>query len=124
MPNQTHCFKLAEMQICNIFFSATLPAAASTYVNGSGGLAGDGFPVPKNGYITQLSVWDDTNNVLYTDVAEDAVSGNNRLSCYATFTGTDFQIRVRKNGVNTSLIVTVPISVMIFVTVTFTQKME
>ena len=111
------------MTPCLIFFSMTLPGSGDGYVHGAGGIAADGFPVPYDGYLTNIRVWDYTNSVRYGDHDEVTLSANQRLSIWASDQGADYEIRSAINGVTTTLKArNVPHNAIILVTLTFLQK--
>lgn len=121
MHNTTHALVMAQNPRSNLAFSAAL-GTASIYLNGSGGIAGDGFPIPYDGFLTDLNTWDGATN--RTDVDEIAISSNDRLSIYAFYTGSDFTIKVYKNGAATDLqVANFPASTNIYACISFTQKM-
>lgn len=119
MPRQTHAFKLAQQPLAVLCFSGAV-ASSSVYLPGAGGVAGDGFPVPYNGYALSIHVWD--GSTMRSDSAQIALTAYERLSVYCTWTGTDFTVRLRIDGVNSSLQVTaVPGSSSLTVTISLTQ---
>lgn len=100
MPNQTQNYLLASTQLSHMCFSDTT-GTSSMYLKGAGGVSGDGFALPRYGYLTSLTLWDGT--VLRTDVDEVSFNNGDRVSVYCQNTGTDFTVKVRLNGVSTSI---------------------
>ena len=100
MPNQTHNYLLANTPISTMGFSGTT-GTSSIYLNGPGGVAGDGFALPRRGYLTGFTLWD--GSVVRSDAAKISFDSADRLSVYCQNTGTDFTVKVRLNGVSTSL---------------------
>ncbi|MBU0509891.1 hypothetical protein KKH27_13795 [bacterium] len=95
MVNNTLCYLLARGPISTMGFSAQT-GTGSIYLNGPGGQSGDGFPMPRAGYVTGLHVWDGTK---YSwDAGAVAFEAGDRLSVYCQSTGSNFIARVRKNG--------------------------
>ncbi len=90
--------KRAETLLC---FSASV-TTLSTYLNGSGGQAGDGFPTPKNCRLYRLDCWDGSQLVSAT--GNVPASQGDRISVYATYNGLSFDVEVRVNGISTTLI--------------------
>ncbi len=88
---------------CVIPFSKSV-TTSSTYLAGPGGLAGDGFPLPVDGVILGLNVYDGTNNENVTGSVE--VSAGDRISVYAQNYIGAFKVYVRVNGGNTSIFIT------------------
>ena len=100
MPNQTHNYLLANTPLSTICFSGTT-GTASVNLNGPGGVAGDGFPMPRRGWLTQLFLWD--GSIIRSGGDEISFNSGDRVCIYCQNTGTDFSVKVRINGVSTSL---------------------
>ena len=100
MPNSTQNYLLANTPLSNICFSGTT-GTTSVYLNGPGGVAGDGIPMSRRGWLTQLCLWD--GNTLRNDINQISFNSGDRVSLYCQNTGTDFTLKVRVNGVSTSL---------------------
>ena len=103
MPNQTHNYLLANTPLSTICFSGTT-GTSSIYLNGPGGVSGDGFALPRRGYLTGLTLWD--GSVVRSDATQVTFDSGDRASVYCQNTGTDFTVKVRLNGISTSLQVT------------------
>lgn len=120
MPNTTLNYLYATTPLTLLGFSGTT-GTTSVQLNGPGGQYGDGFPVQRDGNLTGLSIWDGSN--LHIDSAAIALSAGDRLSIYCQNTGSDFTVKVRVNGVSTTLQVTgIPHSSTLMATVEFTQN--
>jgi len=106
MPNPTQDYLLANTPLSTICFSGTT-GTSSIYLNGPGGIAGDGLPMPRRGYLTGLTLWD--GSLVRSDGDKISFNSGDRVSLYCQNTGTDFTVKVRLNGVSTSLqITTIP----------------
>jgi hypothetical protein len=117
MVNNTHAFLLARTPISTIAFSGAV-TNQSMFLNGPGGRSGDGFPLPRRGYLTGLHVWDGTT--IRSDFAEIAFDPRDRISVYCQSGGSDFTIGIRVNGINNGLQVSgVPFNSALFATVEF-----
>ncbi len=99
--NKTLNYLLARQGDTALGFGATL-TTASSYLNGPGGTAGDGFPMPRAGRVTRLDVWDGAVPLVGTDNVS-FIAGD-RLSVYATAGAGVFDISLRVNGVDTTLV--------------------
>ncbi len=99
--NQTLNNLTAQRSDLILTFGAPV-GTASIYLNGGGGVAGDGYPLPKGARAYRIDCWDgaslnsDTDNVLF--------SQGDRISVYAEVNGGSFDVKVRKNGVSTALV--------------------
>ncbi len=100
MPNSTHNYLLANTPLSTICFSGTT-GTSSVYLNGPGGVAGDGFALPRRGYLTGLTLWE--GSLVRSDADKISFNSGDRVSVYCQSTGTDFTVKVRLNGVSTSL---------------------
>ncbi|RPH95492.1 hypothetical protein EHM69_04280 [candidate division KSB1 bacterium] len=117
MLNTTLSYLFARAPISTMGFSG-VTQTASLYLNGPGGQAGDGFPLPRNGFLTGLRIWDGTTT--RTDTDEIAVLAGDRIAVFCQNVGPSFTVRVRVNGTSTSLqVMAVPLNSTLFVTVEF-----
>jgi hypothetical protein len=115
--NLTHTFLLATRPPNTMSFSAAL-TTNSAYLNGPGGHTGDGFPLPRRGYLVALYLWDGTT--LRFDDDEIAFQSGDRISVYCQTTGSNFTVKVRLNGNTTALQITgVPFNTTLSATVEF-----
>jgi len=90
----------------------------SIYLNGPGGQSGNGFPMPRRGYLTGFSLWDGTT--LRSDAVEIAFNAGDKIAVYCQSGGSDFTVKVRVNGTSTTLQVSgVPFNTTLFGTVEF-----
>lgn len=115
--NQTHSFLLATRPPQTICFSGAV-TNASVYLNGPGGQAGDGYPLPRRGILTRLDVWDGTT--LRSDTDEISFNIGDRLALFCQSTGSNFTLKIRINGTSTNLQVpNVPFNTTLFATIEF-----
>jgi len=98
--NKTLNYLLAKRADILLCFSAQV-TTSSTYLKGSGGEAGDGFPLPRAARIYRIDCWDGT--VLVSSSGNITVSQGERLSVYAVASGGNFNVTLRINGINTTL---------------------
>ena len=103
MPNTTQNYLLANTPISTIAFSAVV-STSSVYLNGPGGVSGDGFALPRRGYLTGLTVWD--GSLVRGDATQITFDAFDRVSIYCQNVGPDFSVKVRLNGVSQMLHVT------------------
>lgn len=103
MPNQTHNYLLANTPHSTICFSVKT-GTTSVYFGGAGGVTGDGFPLPRRGYLTALTLWD--GSIVKSDSGKISFDSGDRLSVYCQNMGTDFTVKVRLNGTSYPLQVT------------------
>ena len=113
----------------NYLYATTPPAVlgfsgvtttSSILLNGPGGQSGDGFPVLRDGFLTGLSVWDGTT--WRSDSGEIELAAGDRISVYCQSTGTDFTVKIRVNGVSTTVQTTsIPYNSTVMALVEFTQ---
>jgi len=101
--NPTLNYLLQKFSVSVLPFSKML-AKDPTYLAGSGGLAGDGFPLPVGGMILGITVWDKTST--YQKLLTQVVIPGDRISVYAEHEEISFTIRVRVNGNPTEVFVT------------------
>ncbi len=99
--NKTLNYLLTQKQETLICFSAQV-TTVSTYLKGSGGEAGDGFPMPQKARIYRIDGWDGSNLKSKSDNV--VFNQGERLSVYATASGLNFDVEVRNNGVGTALV--------------------
>jgi hypothetical protein len=117
MLNITLSSLLARAPLSTMGFSGSV-TTASAYLNGPGGLAGDGFSMPRRGRITALRVWDGSTD--RSDSEEITFNPGDRLSVFCQNTGSNFSVRLRLNGSTTTLQVNnVPFNASLFATVEF-----
>ena len=115
MVNNTLNYLYARAPISTLCFSGSV-TTASIYLNGPGGKSGDGFPMPRDGYITGLHVWDGSAN--HVDEDRIAFGAGDRLSIYCQSTGSDFTVRVRINGSSSGMeVASVPFNTSLFATI-------
>lgn len=98
--NKTLNYLLAKQSEVLLCFSGQV-TTSSNYLKGSGGEAGDGFPLPKNVCIYRIDCWDGAS--LASSTGSISASQGDRLSVYATQNAGNFDVSVRLNGVDTSL---------------------
>ena len=98
--NQTLNYLLAKRADAILCFGATV-TTASTYLNGAGGVAGDGLPMPRAGRVIRVDCWDGA--LLKSSTGSIAFSQKDRLSVYANASGANFNATVRLNGVDSTL---------------------
>lgn len=117
MVNNTHNYLIARAPISTMGFSGVV-TTASISLNGPGGQSGNGFPLPRRGYLTGLQVWDGTT--LRSDTAEIAFSAGDKISVYCQNNGSDFIVKIRVNASSTILQVSgVSFNTTLFATVEF-----
>ena len=108
---------LKSRQSISILHFSDAVTTSSKYLKGAGGVAADGFAMPYGGIIRKIQVYD--GSTLYQAAGEVEFSADDRLSVYANYTGSNFTVYVRKNAVNTIVLVTgIPTSVNLTVSVT------
>ena len=113
--NLTHAYLLASRPLSTMAFSGVV-SNQSVYLNGSGGQAGNGFPLPRRGYITALQVWDGTT--LRFENEQLQFQAGDRIAVYCQAAGSDFAVKIRLNGNSTALQVTgVPFNSTLYATV-------
>jgi hypothetical protein len=76
-------------------------ATSSKYLKGAGGIADDGYPMPYEGKILAISVYDGSE--VRHQTGEVDFSANDRLSVYAEYDVGEFAVYVRKDGINTAI---------------------
>ena len=117
MSKPNLAYALASQPLVFLTFSGN-PGTTSQYLTGPGGIAADGIPIPFAGTLSSLTVFDGTNT--HTDTDKVTFTANNRISVFAQNVGGTFTIRVRVNGVTTSLqTASVPLSTTLQATVAF-----
>lgn len=110
-------YALASQPLVFLTFSGTL-GTSSVYLPGPGGIAADGIPIPFAGTLSQLTVFD--GSTTFADTDNITFSANNRISVYCQNIGGSFTVKVRLNGVSTTLqTASVPLSSTLQVTVGF-----
>ncbi|MBU1920618.1 hypothetical protein KKG66_07215 [bacterium] len=120
MSNTTLNYLYATQPLCTLAFSG-LTTTTSINLNGPGGQNGDGFPIQRDGDLTGISVWD--GSTVRNDGGAIALTAGDRLSVYCQNTGSDFTVKVRVNGVSTSMQTTgIPHNSTLLVMVEFTQN--
>ena len=114
--NKSLNYLKSQQSVAILHFSDAV-TTSSKYLKGAGGVAGDGFAMPYAGLILEIQVYDGTT--LHKANGQVEFNADDRLSVYANYTGSNFTVYVRKNGVNSIVLVTgVPTSVNLTVTVT------
>lgn len=98
--NETLNYILARRADILLPFSAAV-TTASTYLKGAGGEAGDGLPLARGGKAVGIEVWDGANRKSAT--AEISLTAGDRVSLYANYGTTDFTVKLRVNGLDTTL---------------------
>ncbi len=117
MINHTLNYLFSRSPISTMGFSG-VTASSSVYLSGAGGQGGDGFPMPRGGYLTRVRVWDGSTDRYDADHVE--FQAGDRLSVYCQNMGSDFTVKVRINGTSTTLQVTsVPFNSTLMSTVEF-----
>jgi hypothetical protein len=117
MNLSTLSYLFARSPISTMGFSG-VTASTSVHLNGPGGQAGDGFPLPRDGVLTRLELWDGSTRRFDTD--EISFSAGDRLTVYCQNVGASFTVKVRFNGVSTALqIEDVPLNSTLFAVVEF-----
>jgi hypothetical protein len=122
MNLSTLSYLFARSPISTMGFSG-VTTTASIHLNGPGGQSGDGFPLPRDGVLTRLEIWDGTTRRFDTD--EISFVAGDRLSVYCQNLGSDFTVKVRLNGVSTAMqIEAVPHNSTLFAVVEFSLRRE
>jgi len=122
MSNTTLNYLFATRPLCVLGFSGTT-ATSSVHLAGPGGQSGDGFPMPRDGILTGLRVWDGSSG--YHDLGSVSFSAGDRVCVYCQTTGSDFTVKVRLNGISTVLQTpSVPHNSTLFAVVEFTLHRE
>jgi hypothetical protein len=117
MINNTLSYLYARAPLSTICFSGTV-STASVHLAGPGGASGNGFPLPRRGYLTGLHLWD--GSAYHFDTDEVAFAAGDCISIYCQAGGSDFTVKVRVNGNTTSLqIASVPFNSTLFATIEF-----
>lgn len=100
MLNETLNYLYAHAPVSLVCFSGQT-GSSSINLNGPGGLGGDGFPLPAQGVIRAVRLWDESTDRF--DVDEIPVAAGDRLSVYCQNMGSNFTVKVRVNGASTDL---------------------
>ncbi len=100
MLNNTLTYMLTKRSRSIMCFSAQV-TTSSVYLNGPGGLSGDGFPFPCAGQVVRIDCWDGTS-LISTDGIVSFAQGD-RISVYANYNAGMFDVTVRKNGIDTAI---------------------
>lgn len=117
MSKSTLAYALASQPLMFFTFSGTT-STSSAYLPTAGGIAADGVPVPYAGTLAKLIVFDGTNT--YSDSETITFSANDRIAVYCQNVGGSFTVKVRINGVSTTLqTASVPLSSTLHATVVF-----
>ncbi len=98
--NETLNYLKAHQKDQLLLFSAAV-GTSSQYLKGSGGEAGDGFPMPADGSLIQLSVWDGAN--LKSAIGNVEIKAGERLSLWAEYSNGKIEVVARIDGVDTDL---------------------
>ena len=97
--NPTLNFLENQYSECIIVFSRAL-TTLNRYLYGAN-LAGDGFPMPVDGVIHGLRVYDKTNDK--SDTGSVEFSAGDRISVYAENNGDSFTLTVKVNDSDTAI---------------------
>lgn len=117
MISNTLAYLFSTRTVNTMGFSGAT-TTASIYLNGPGGTPGNGFPMPKRGYLTRLQVWDGTT--LRSDTDAIAFQADDKLAVYCQNVGSNFTVKVRLNGTSTVLeTAAVPFNSTLFVVVEY-----
>ncbi|MCB2198537.1 hypothetical protein KQI63_03980 [bacterium] len=102
--NQTSIWLDARQSVCILPFSKSV-ATSSAWLNGPGGVAGDGVPMPVAGLLRGLTVFD--GYTVRAENGEVAFEAGDRLAVYATYDGGSglFSLAVVLNATPTSIVV-------------------
>lgn len=103
MPKSTLSYALAARPLIIFAFSGAT-TTSSIYLSAGGSIANDGVPMPVAGTLKFLRVFD--GSASYSDEDTIAFAAGDRLSVYCQTTGSNFTVKVRINGVSTTLQVT------------------
>lgn len=117
MPKPTLAYALASQPLLCLNFGGTT-TTSSVYLPGPGGIAADGVPIPYSGTLAKLILFDGTN--IHSDGATVTFAANDRISVYCQNVGGSFTVKVRINGISSTLQVTsVPLNSTLQATVVF-----
>ncbi len=100
MSKPNLAYALASQPLIFLFFSGPT-TTASMYLPAAGGVAADGIPIPFAGTLSKLTVFDGTT--VHADTDNITFAANDRLSLYCQNVGGSFTVKVRLNGVSTTL---------------------
>ena len=100
MNLSTLSYIFARSPISTMGFSGTT-ATTSVHLKGPGGEAGDGFPMPRDGVLTGLQLWDGSTRRFDED--QISFSAGDRMAVYCQNMGSSFTVKVRFNGVSTAM---------------------
>lgn len=98
--NETLNYLLATRHVILLNFSAQV-STSSVYLKSAGGEAGDGLPLPRDAALCRIDCWDGLQ-VVSSQGNISAVQGD-RVSVYAEAAAGSFNVKVRLNGVDTTL---------------------
>jgi hypothetical protein len=114
--NKSLNYLKSEQSLLVLQFSDSV-TTTSKYLKGAGGIGADGFPMPLPGVILKLQVYDGTN--LHTAAWIVEFAADDRISVYANYAVGAYTVYVKKNGINTVVLVqNVPPNVDLLVSVT------
>jgi hypothetical protein len=118
MNLSTLSYLFARSPMSTMGFSGAV-GTTSVHLKGPGGEAGDGFPMPRDGVLSGLRLWDGSTN--HADGDEITFAAGDRLAVYCQNMGSNFTVKVRVNGVSTGLEISgVPCNCTLFAVVEFT----
>ncbi|KPL07695.1 hypothetical protein AMJ86_03385 [bacterium SM23_57] len=98
--NPTLNYLLEKFSISVIPFSKTV-SDSSTYLAGAGGCVGDGFPLPAGGEILGIRAYD--GNKTEEKSGSVVINANDRISVFAEYVESWFDLTVQVNGEPTSI---------------------
>jgi hypothetical protein len=117
MISNTLAYLFSTRTISTMAFSGAT-TTASIYLNGPGGTPGNGFPLPKRGYLVGIQVWDGTT--LRSDTDSISFQAGDKIAVFCQNAGSNFSVKVRLNGTSTALEATaVPFNSTLFVVLEF-----
>lgn len=103
MPKSTLSYALAARPLVILTFSGPT-TTSSIYLAAGGSIANDGVPMPVAGTVKFLRVFDGAAS--YSDDDNISFAAGDRISVYCQTTGSNFTVKVRINGVSSTLQVT------------------
>lgn len=99
--NETLNYQLAKLSGVMLCFSAAV-TTVTIDLNGAGGEAGPGYPLPGSARICRIDCWDGT--ALISGTGNVPVAQGDLVSVKAIAAAGVFDVTVQLNGVNTSLV--------------------
>ena len=102
--NETLNYLQARQSLLVLSFSDTV-TTANGYLKGAGGVGADGFPMPHDGLLLGLQVFDGSS--LHEAAGSLAFSAGDRIAVYANYfpVYSTYNVYIRKNGVNQTILV-------------------